>query len=151
MGLQCHYSKFTSKFSGTFSSFWHRQAPWLCCPCLRPRAGPGEPEPAGRCLAGGARGPGAVQQFPAKFVPALSARGSSPAPRPGQGTSLPELPGLPRLATSLRPFLPASSPTAGVQLPQKSSSANLREGFPSLARGAALPSFARRAGERVSS
>lgn len=41
------------------------------------------------CLAGGARGPGAVQQFPAKFSPALSAQGklSSAPPRAGNLSS----------------------------------------------------------------
>ena len=124
MGLQCHYSKFTSKFKGTsicrsiyhFCLLFGIDRHPDCCSCLMLCACPGEPEPEpGRCVWQGAREVPELSSSSRLSSPLLSARGgSSPAPRPGQGISPPELPGLPRLATSLRPFLPTSSPTAGV-------------------------------------
>lgn len=94
------------------------QARWLWCPCLLLCACPGEPEPGSRCcVAGGARGPGAVQQFQYKFSPARSALGklSSAPPRAGNLS-----PRAARASQARRPPLPVSlylsSPTLRVWL-----------------------------------
>lgn len=96
------------------------------------------------CLAGGARGPGAVQQFLSKFSPPLSAPASSPAPHPGQKTSplgLPEFPDLPPISASLS--LRGPAPPWESSVLWQPSSARPGEGVPSAVLRAAPESRAR--------
>lgn len=73
--------------------FWRERTPWLSSPCLLLYAGPHRVQVSTLYLAGGARGPGAVQHLLAKFSSALSEPGklSSAPPRAGNlSTRTPE-------------------------------------------------------------